>query len=147
MRDMSRIKIQIAREFRKKPTKSEKLMWQVLRNRQFRNLKFRRQHLIEGYLLDFYCHELRLAIEIDGPIHSKQIVDDQARQKIIEHFDIKFFRVKSSEVESDLGKVLERLDEFIPLTLPSPAPSVAGEGKKMRMSFSSAHSSREKKKR
>jgi len=120
---MSKIKIQIAREFRKQPTKSEKLMWQVLRNRRFRNLKFRRQHLIEGYLLDFYCHELRLAIEIDGPIHSRQIADDQVRQKLIEHFNIKFFRVKSSEVEQDLEGVLKRLEEFITLILSSPTHS------------------------
>ena len=60
------VKIQLAREFRKNPTKSEEIMWGVLRNRQFLNFKFRRQFLIDGYLVDFFCHELRLAIEIDG---------------------------------------------------------------------------------
>lgn len=64
-----KIKIQLAREFRKNPTKSKKIIWNALRNRQFFDLKFRRQYLIEGYLIDFYCPELKLAVEIDGPIH------------------------------------------------------------------------------
>ena len=59
-----KVKIQLAREFRKNPTRSEEIMWNALRNRQFMNLKFRRQYLIAGYLLDFYCHELKLAIEL-----------------------------------------------------------------------------------
>jgi len=105
-----KIKIQLAREFRKKPTEAEKIMWRVLRNRGFKNLKFRRQYLIGGYLIDFYCHELKLAIEIDGLIHLKQTVEDQERQKIIEHFNIKFFRVASEEVEMDINKVLKKLE-------------------------------------
>ena len=78
-------KIQLAREFRKNPTRTERIMWNALRNRQFLNLKFRRQYLIEGYLVDFYCHELKLAVEIDGSVHGyeDQINKDVERQKII----------------------------------------------------------------
>jgi len=108
-------KIQLAREFRKNPTKAEKIMWQAIRNRQFLYLKFRRQHLIEGYIIDFYCHELKLAIEIDGSIHlyEEQINKDIERQKIVERQGIKFFRVKSVEIEYDVINVLRELKYFI----------------------------------
>lgn len=108
-------KIQLAKEFRKNPTRSEKIMWNAIRNRQFLNLKFRRQHLIKGYLVDFYCYELKLAIEIDGSVHlNKDQMDyDQERQKNIEEQSIKFFRVKSEDVEYNIQEVLNRLKIFI----------------------------------
>jgi len=108
-----KIKIQIAKEFRKNPTLSEKIMWNVLKNRNFCNLKFKRQYVIQGFIVDFYCPKLKLAIEIDGEIHKYQLKDDVERQKIIESENIKFFRIKSKEVENDLKNVLERLKRFI----------------------------------
>ena len=54
----TKVKTRIAREFRKKPTESEKLIWDALRNRSFLNLKFRRQHVMDGYVIDFFCSEL-----------------------------------------------------------------------------------------
>ena len=80
-------KIQLAKEFRKSPIKSERIMWNAIRNRQLLNLKFRRQHLITGYLVDFYCYELKLAVEIDGSVHldEVQVKKDIERQKIIEN--------------------------------------------------------------
>jgi len=116
MRDMSKIKTQLAKEFRKAPTKSEKIMWNTLRNRQFINLKFRRQHLIAGYIVDFYCSELALTIEIDGSVHQNQIREDRERQKIIENLGIIFFRVGSKEVEEDINKILKKLKKFISLS-------------------------------
>jgi len=108
-------KIQLAREFRKNLTNSEKIIWGALRNRQFMNLKFRRQYLAGGYLLDFYCYELKLALEIDGSVHDHQtqINKDIERQKIIESRGIKFFRVKSEDVEYNINEVLKRLKIFI----------------------------------
>ena len=61
-----------ARELRKESTPAEKIVWEHLRNRKFNNLKFRRQHVIHGFVIDFYCHELSLALEIDGDVHLKQ---------------------------------------------------------------------------
>lgn len=107
------IKIGIAKEFRFSPTRSEKIMWNVLKNRQFLNLKFRRQHVIQGFIVDFYCHKLRLVIEIDGGIHKKQLKEDIERQKIIEDENINFFRIESKEVENNLNQVLNRLKVFI----------------------------------
>ncbi|MDD4333421.1 MAG: endonuclease domain-containing protein [Patescibacteria group bacterium] len=115
-------KIQLAREFRKVPTKSEKIIWNVLRNRQFMNLKFRRQHLSSGYLLDFYCDELNLAIEIDGSVHDneEQTKYDEERQKAIEEKKIKFIRIKTEDVENNLNNVLKDLTTQISSLLPRP---------------------------
>ena len=78
-----------------------------------KKLKFKRQYVIQGFIVDFYCPKLKLAIEIDGEIHKYQLKDDVERQKIIESENIKFFRIKSKEVENDLKNVLERLKRFI----------------------------------
>lgn len=115
----SKIKIQLAREFRKAPTKSEKMMWHNLRRNNFKDLYFRRQHVIDGYIVDFYCPKLKLAIEIDGSVHLKQIREDGERQKILEAKKIKFFRVSSWEVENNIDLALKNLEKFI-----SPIPGV-----------------------
>ena len=109
----TKLKTRIAREFRKKPTQSEKLMWDVLRNRSFMNLKFRHQHGMEGYVIDFYCSELHLAVEIDGGIHDEQIDDDAHRQQAIEQSGVIFFRIKSENVESGINNVLDEITKFI----------------------------------
>ena len=61
----------LARKLRKEQTNAEQLLWHVLRNRQFGGLKFRRQYPVAPYVLDFYCHEARLAIEVDGGQHNE----------------------------------------------------------------------------
>ena len=62
--------VERAREFRKKQTTAEALLWELLRNRQFLGFKFRRQHQFGDYIADFYCHEARLVIECDGEAHA-----------------------------------------------------------------------------
>ena len=125
-----KIKLQLAREFRKNPTRSEKLMWNALRDRCFLNLKFRRQHVIDGYVLDFYCPELHVAVEIDGAVHSRHINEDIQRQTALEHNGIVFYRVKSENVESNINKVLRELADFVSTLTPGPSPaSGRGESK------------------
>jgi very-short-patch-repair endonuclease len=109
----SKIKIQLAREFRKAPTRSEQKMWQSLRRNRIMGLHFRRQQVIDGYIVDFYCDSIKLAIEIDGSVHQKQIKEDNERQKILEAKEINFFRVSSREVEDDADLVLRKLEQFI----------------------------------
>lgn len=109
----SRIKIGLAREFRKLPTKSEKIFWEKLRRNKFKGLYFRRQHVVDGYIVDFYCSELKLAIEIDGSIHQAQIKEDAERQKIIENRGIVFFRINSEEVENNIDEVIKKLENFL----------------------------------
>ena len=77
-------KTQFAKELRKDQTKAEEIVWKEIRNRKFLGLRFKRQFIIEGFIVDFYCDEFALAIEIDGRIHEKQKEYDAWRQKIIE---------------------------------------------------------------
>jgi len=107
---MFEAKKELARNLRKNQTQSEEILWQALRDRQFKFLKFRRQHVISGFVVDFYCHRLRLAIELDGKIHEKQKEYDQLRQKIIEEKDIMFLRINSKDIFENLENVLVRIE-------------------------------------
>jgi len=90
-------------------------MWEKLRRNNLLGLNFRRQHIIEGFIVDFYCHELSLAVEIDGKVYEviNQLEEDILRQRIIEKNNIKFFRVRSEDVEANVDEVLNRLKIFI----------------------------------
>jgi very-short-patch-repair endonuclease len=69
----------------------------------------RRQHVIEGFVIDFYCHELRIALEIDGKIHEKQKKYDELRQKIIEERGINFVHVTNKEINTDIQILLSKI--------------------------------------
>ncbi len=92
-------------------------------------LKFLRQHLIGHSIVDFYCHENRLVIEIDGSIHLNTDVKDRdkIRQKMIEDYGIRFFRCTANEVESNLEGVLAGIMKIVAPT--APIPSILREGK------------------
>ena len=77
---------------RKEPTRSESLLWSALRNRRLASRKFRRQHPVGRFILDFYCHEERLAVEVDGPVHETQRQVDGERQQILESMGIRFLQ-------------------------------------------------------
>lgn len=100
-----------ARALRQRETPSERILWDRLRNRRFRGLKFRRQHAVFAYVLDFYCAELRLAIEIDGGVHAhrESRERDLSRQLAIEELGIRFVRVSADEVERNVDSVLNRV--------------------------------------
>jgi very-short-patch-repair endonuclease len=106
---------QNARELRKTETDAEKKLWQVLRNRQLKGRKFRRQHAIDNYILDFYCHECKLAIELDGGIHdlneNKQY--DAARTDTLNELQITVLRFRNEEVMNGVEKVLERIAHYL----------------------------------
>ncbi len=74
-------------------------------------LKFRRQHPFGSSIVDFYCHEKRLVVEIDGAVHRGEDAQDRDkfRQEIIEQYGVRFVRLTTDEVENDLGAVLRRL--------------------------------------
>jgi very-short-patch-repair endonuclease len=100
-----------ARNLRSNLTKAEELLWQNLRNRRLKGFKFRRQHPIAGYIADFYCHEARLVIEIDGGIHdlSDYQEHDIGRTIELEKLGIKVIRFKNKEILSDPEKVLNNI--------------------------------------
>lgn len=97
-----------ARELRKKMTYAESLFWNEVSNKKNMGFKFRRQHPIGKFIADFYCHELKLVIEIDGGIHdfddSKDY--DKGRTYEFEEFGLQVIRFKNEEVEKEIDKVL-----------------------------------------
>jgi very-short-patch-repair endonuclease len=111
----SRELINLAKEFRKTQTVAEKLLWDALRNHGFSNFKFRRQHPVKWFIADFYCHEVRLIIEVDGGIHKEyfQAEHDQGRTSEIETLGIHVIRFSNEEILSDLETVLQSIQNFI----------------------------------
>ena len=98
------------RELRRKATLPEKLLWEKLRNRRL-GFRFKRQYSIGGYILDFYCAEKRLIIEIDGEVHDTKEAEkyDEVRDKYFEELGYKTVRFLNREVEEDVEKVLDKI--------------------------------------
>jgi very-short-patch-repair endonuclease len=92
-------------------TRSEEALWEHLRDRQFLGLKFRRQVPIGPYVADFYCHELRLVLELDGSIHDEksQISHDVNRDANLQALGFRVLRVTNREIQDHLDSVLESL--------------------------------------
>jgi very-short-patch-repair endonuclease len=98
-----------ARYLRRKETFSEKVMWEIFKDRRFCGLKFRRQHVLEGFIADFFCHERRLIVELDGWVHLKQKDYDCRRDQILMSEGYSVIRFRNEEVVGDLSGVLLRL--------------------------------------
>jgi type I restriction enzyme R subunit len=107
--------IEEARELRKKQTKAEEIFWQLVRNRKFNNLKFRRQHQIGNYIADFYCDELRLVIEFDGEVNNspEQQKHDSKRDKFLTSSGFKVLRFKNQEILNSPESVFEEIENAI----------------------------------
>jgi len=108
-------KIILAREFRNKPTKTENRLWQVINRDKILGYRFRRQYIIAGFILDFYCPKLKLGIEVDGSIHNLKdnIGYDLKRENIIKQYNINIIRFTNEDVENNVLTVLKRLNEHI----------------------------------
>jgi very-short-patch-repair endonuclease len=96
------------RELRSDATTAETKLWEALRARHI-GAKFRRQHPIHGYVVDFYCPEARLAIEIDGPVHATTGEHDAARQKFREQSNVRFLRFSNDDVMGRLQFVVKSI--------------------------------------
>ena len=100
-----------AKELRKSQTEAEKALWEVLRSRRYDGLKFRRQHPVNQFILDFYCHEYLLGIEVDGSVHESDEAKeyDRNRTAVLEDLGLTIIRFKNEEVLADLSKVLAEI--------------------------------------
>ena len=111
----------LARKLRKNMTLGEVLLWQEIRDRKL-GYQFHRQVPILNYIVDFYCHELNLVIEIDGSSHDhpEVAVNDFERQEELENEGIRFLRFDEKEVRDNLDDVVEVIDNWIKLYGSSP---------------------------
>jgi very-short-patch-repair endonuclease len=102
-------KIQRAKELRQQQTTSEAYLWHNLRGNRLDGFHFRRQHVIDGFIVDFYCHQIRLVVEIDGPIHEFQQEYDREREHILRQHGLHLIRFTDEEVMEDMDGVLKKL--------------------------------------
>lgn len=90
-------------------TPAERRLWSALRRHQLDGLHFRRQQVIGGFIVDFYCDKARLAVEVDGPVHDKQKEYDVERDKALAARQIRVLRCRNEEILHNLDAVLERI--------------------------------------
>lgn len=98
-----------AKGMRREMTRHERILWDALRRNQLDGYHFRRQQVIDGYIVDFYCHAASLVVETDGPIHDQQRGYDEERDERLARRGLLILRVRNEEIERDLAGVLERI--------------------------------------
>ena len=113
-----------ARENRKNPTEAEDALWQAVRNSSL-GFRFRRQHAIGRFIVDFVCIEKKLIVEVDGAIHQNQIREDEERKAILEHEGFRVIRFTNTEVLQQLPFVIEKIKNTLSS---SPSPVERGSG-------------------
>ena len=120
-----------ARELRREMTPQERKLWQRLRRKQLFGIKFRRQHPIHRFILDFFCYEHKLAVEIDGDSHYQpdQQEYDQARTDWLTQHGIRVIRFTNRDVDTNIEGVLDGIarvcgvDADLPLSIAGSPPS------------------------
>lgn len=107
-------KFEFARVLRKTATEQEKILWQELRNKKL-GFKFRRQHPIDEYIVDFICIDKKLIIEIDGFHHitKEGMENDKMGDILLKHYNFRILRFFNSEIESNLEDVLNKIREAL----------------------------------
>jgi very-short-patch-repair endonuclease len=105
----------LARKLRNNSTYAEILLWNQLKNKKLKGYDFHRQKPILNYILDFFCHELYLAIEVDGITHDSEIqqLKDKARQSEIEELGINFLRFDDVEIKTQMDCVLAEILSYV----------------------------------
>lgn len=100
-----------AKQLRQEMTEAEKVLWEQLRARRFFKLKFRRQHPILDFIADFYCHEKKVIVEVDGEYHDEDDVEyyDNERTKELKRYGFSIIRFSNKEILNDLDYVLVKL--------------------------------------
>jgi very-short-patch-repair endonuclease len=116
----------LAKELRRNMTLSEVLLWNELKQKKILGYDFDRQRPIGNYIVDFYCKELFLAIEIDGNTHIYRYDYDEERQGILEKMGIHFLRFEDIEVKKNMNNVISVIHDWIKKNQPTPNPSREG---------------------
>jgi very-short-patch-repair endonuclease len=110
--DQNKLLRQRARELRSRQTPAEKRLWHHLKGKQLGH-KFRRQHVIAHSIVDFYCAEARLVIEVDGAVHDYTGDHDVARQEHLEKLSLRFLRFTNDDVMRNLDGVITHIKQTL----------------------------------
>jgi very-short-patch-repair endonuclease len=119
----------LARKLRRQATDAERVLWNHLRAHRMAGYKFRRQVVIEPYIVDFVCLEARLIVEADGGHHLEQSEEDLKRSVFLESLGYKVMRFWNNEILGDIDAVLESIHRYL-IEAPSPRPTPGGRGGK-----------------
>ncbi len=103
--------MRLARSYRRASTPAEAILWACLRGHKLQGLKFRRQHPVHGYIVDFYCAEAALVVELDGSVHldPEQCAYDRFRDEQLRTVGLTVLRFSNTEVETAVQDVLLRI--------------------------------------
>jgi len=105
-----------SRALRKNPTEAEQLLWEKLRGRRLQNLRFRRQHPFPPYIVDFYCAERSLIIELDGGQHLDNLEYDDERSRHLNSLGKKVLRFWNNEVLDNIDSVIEIIIQHLKIS-------------------------------
>lgn len=105
-------KLERSRELRREMTPAEKLLWQEVRAKKL-GVRFRRQQVIAGFIVDFYCHKAALVVEVDGDIHDLQQDEDARREKVLREMGLRIVRFRNDEVLKDVSVVVGNIKGLI----------------------------------
>ncbi len=109
---VTKAKLERAKELRREMTPAEKLLWQQIRANKL-GVRFRRQQIIEGFIVDYYCHQAGLVVEVDGDIHDLQKEEDERREKVLTEMGLRIVRFGNDEVVRDVSAVVGKIKELI----------------------------------
>lgn len=101
-----------AKQLRRRMTEPEKIVWEIVRENAIFGLKFRRQHPINNYIADFYCHNIKLVIEIDGETHYNESAKlyDENRTNVMNSFGIEVIRFCNKDILSDIAFIKKTIE-------------------------------------
>ncbi len=105
-------KLERSRELRREMTPAEKLLWQQVRAKKL-GVRFRRQQIIAGFIVDFYCHKAALVVEVDGDIHDLQQEEDARREKVLSEMGLRIVRFRNDEVVKSLSVVVGNIRDLV----------------------------------
>ncbi len=109
---VSKKKLHRSRELRRDMTPAEKLLWKEIRANKL-GVHFRRQQVISGFIVDFYCHKADLVVEVDGDIHDLQPDEDGRREMVLNELGLRIIRFRNEDVLKDLTTVVVRIGSLI----------------------------------
>ena len=103
------VKVERARDLRRTMTRAERLLWARLRGSQLDGVRWRRQQIIDGFIVDFYCHAASLIVELDGAVHRDQQEYDAARDEALATRNLLILRFANTAVETNINTVLTQI--------------------------------------